>query len=139
MIQPYLYRDRQVSVLVDEPTATYEAVSVLTGSEPATEPIGPVVEVRALVEVLRQGGGLAPRALVGGHFTSGSVDRLTIEVGMSGPLTVGESTTCTSQLWKPLVPGLPPEFAETVLAGLLRGVELPPGVLRIDSAGFDEV
>lgn len=93
-----------------------------------------------MVEVIRYVGGMAPRALIGGEFISNDDSAaLDIEVGVSDYLGAGQPVTCASRLWRPLVPGLPPEFAEPALSGMLRIAVLPPGDLRIDRAGNDEV
>jgi hypothetical protein len=131
---------RRVSVLPDEPTATYQASSSLT-ERIAARAEGPAAQpTRAVVETLRHSGGLAPRALLGAEFRPTSEPLvLALEIGVSGPrFSPGE--TCVSQLWKPLVPGLSAEFAEAAMIGLLRVQELlPAGVLKIDRAGHDEV
>jgi hypothetical protein len=94
-----------------------------------------------MVEVVRSAGGLVPRALVGGSFSpQGSA--LAIEVGSIGDLTEGSPRRCKSSFNHPLVTGLPEEFAQAALDGLARLVDsliLPPGVLRIHAAGYDEV
>lgn len=131
---------RKVSVLLDEPTAVYPAISSLTERLPVRSEGAAAQPTRAVVETLRHSGGLAPRALLGAEFrpTSGPLV-LNLEIGVSGPqFSPGE--TCVSQLWKPLVPGLSPEFAEAAMIGLLRVQDLlPAGVLMIDRAGHDEV
>lgn len=63
--------------------------------------------------------------------------RLVIEVGTSGPGASG-SPTCASQLAKPLVPGLPDEFAASVVNGLVRSA-LPGGRVVVDRAAHDVV
>jgi hypothetical protein len=94
-----------------------------------------------MVEVVRSAGGLVPRALIGGSFSpQGSA--ITIEVGSIGDLTVGSPRRCKSSFSHPLVTGLPEEFAQAALDGLVRlmaSLALPPGVLRIHAAGYAEV
>jgi hypothetical protein len=56
-------------------------------------------------------------------------------------MTLGAAKTCPSRLSRPLVPGLPPEFAQATLDGLVR---VPVawdsgGFLVVDRAGYDEV
>lgn len=128
---------RQASVIVDEPTAVFEPVAssersvVAAPSDPAAR------TARATVEILRQGGGLMPRALVGGAFTPGTDSRLVVGVMTSGPAVSG-SPSCKSQLASPLVPGLPDEFASSVVDGLVRRA-LPSGRVVVDRAAFDAV
>lgn len=78
-----------------------------------------------------------PRALLGGVYAPGGENELVIEVGTSGPSFAG-APTCASQLWRPLVPGLPEEFALPSVNGLLR-IALPPGRVVLDRAAFDPV
>jgi hypothetical protein len=90
-----------------------------------------------VVEILRQSGGLAPRALLGGSFTPGT-GSVVINVGVSEP--AGEvAATCQSQLWKPLIPGVPSEFAEAAMAGIVRRQQLPGGLLVVDRGAHDRV
>jgi hypothetical protein len=99
-----------------------------------------LAESSACVEVLQFGGGLTPRALLGGSFVSGGQDLL-LEVGSTGVITLGAPRGCLSQLGGPLVAGLPAEFVDAVLRGLLEmagKVERPAGTLRIQAAGYDE-
>jgi hypothetical protein len=129
---------RKASVLSDEPTARYTATSTLVESMAAQVQGLDAQATRAVVETLRHSGGLAPRALLGAEFTPES-GPLILTIGVS-ETSSGPTTSCASQLWKPLVAGLPAEFAEAVVAGLLRrhGL-LPSGHLRIDRAGYDVV
>lgn len=89
------------------------------------------------MEILRHAGGLMPRALVGGVFTPGTDSRLIVEVMTSGPILSGVSS-CKSQLGKPMIPGLPNEFASSVAGRLLHRV-LPGGRVVVDRAAFDPV
>lgn len=134
---------RKVSVVTEEETARYAGTRRLQGSRPAkAEPVG-IDAVRAVVEVRRQLGGMSPRALLGGTFEPTTSGDVSVQVVMSDTaLGLGEPATCASELGKPLVPGLPEEFASAVLTGLTGGepdLVLPPGVLTIDRAGYDEV
>lgn len=128
---------RRAAVGGDEPTASFGASRVLreaTAVEPGEAPGNPA---RCVVEILRRGGGLMPRALLGGVYTPGGENELVIEVGSSGSSLAG-APTCVSQLWRPLVPGLPDEFALPSVDGLLRSA-LPPGLVVLDRAAFDPV
>jgi hypothetical protein len=123
---------------VDEPLAQYPRHDCLTASLPAPRAVGSL-DVRALIEVQRRHGGLAPRALLGGCFIAASGESLVVEV----PFTADHDSAaspCPSRLWKrPFRAGLPAEFAQAVLESLTGAVSLPAGILRIDRAGFDEV
>ncbi|MBH0777305.1 hypothetical protein [Nocardia bovistercoris] len=96
-----------------------------------------------LVEVLRRHGGIAPRALLGAKFVVGEDDSTTVievEVSPFDLLDSEEQRTSTSRLWtRPFTPGLPSDMADAVLHGLTTDprITLPPGVLRVDRAGFD--
>ena len=128
---------RRAAVLGDEPTATFDRSQTLRASVPGVPSEMPLQAVRCVVEILRHGGGLMPRALLGGYYTPGRADELVIEVGVSGSVAAG-TPTCASALARPLVPGLPIEFARSVEAGLLRSA-LPPGIVVVDRAAFDPV
>jgi hypothetical protein len=83
------------------------------------------------------------RALAGGELRPGG-DATTFEVLTSAAaFDSGIDATSLSELGKPLVPGLPADFAPSLLAGLERagrerGTDpLPSGTLRVDRAGYD--
>lgn len=46
--------------------------------------------------------------------------------------------SCKSRLWTPLIPGLPDEFAQSVVDGFIRR-PLPAGRIVVDRAAFDPV
>ncbi|MGH3855235.1 MAG: hypothetical protein ACRDR6_17425 [Pseudonocardiaceae bacterium] len=83
------------------------------------------------------------RALLGGEFCSATNQKTSFEVLVADePLGLGNPTTCASRLGRPLVPGLPDDFAQAVLVGLSAEPELPTlpaGTLHVDRAGHDEV
>ena len=93
--------------------------------------------VRAFVELVRRFGGLTARALVGGEFTGGG-DQALIEVSVMQE--TGAARPVRSHLGRHLyAAGLPAEFADAVLQGLLlAGSELPAGVLVIDRGAVDD-
>jgi hypothetical protein len=96
-------------------------------------------EVRALVEVQRRFGGLAPRALLGGKFVPSRMGRSPIQVGFGSSQEIEH---WPSHLWKkPFVLGLPESFAAAVLHSVatLDGLSFSCGTLIIDQAGFDPV
>ncbi|WP_405165593.1 hypothetical protein OG203_11130 [Nocardia sp. NBC_01499] len=134
---------RKVAVHADEPSAAYVSGSLLrlaSPAEPASEDLTPT---RVVVEVQRAFGGMMSRALLGGEFCPSAGRETTFEVLVAiEPLGLGNPATCASSLSKPLVPGLPDEFAQAVIVGLSDSSEqptLPAGALRIDRAGHDEV
>jgi hypothetical protein len=129
--------DRMASVITDEPTAVFEHASTSQKmiAVPASTSQGR--SVRETVEILRQSGGLMPRALLGGSFVPTNESRLVIEVATSGP-SVSGNATCQSQLASPLIPGLPEEFVLSVFNGLTSH-PLTGGRLTVDRGAFDAV
>ncbi|GAB2660588.1 hypothetical protein GCM10027088_43690 [Nocardia goodfellowii] len=126
----------------DAADAAYPVAQTLTATQSATTGYEAVGNVRILVEVLRRHGGIAPRALLGAEFIAGNGPSTLIEVGVAsfGMLESDDQPTCRSRLWnRPFVSGLPTELASAVLRGLTARphIVLPPGVLRVDRAGFD--
>ncbi len=98
--------------------------------------------VRAVVEIHRALGGMIMRALLGGEFTPDPEATTTaFVVPHGGELTFGASADCASELGRPLVAGLPQDFADAVLLGLSgdASAALPAGPLCIDRAAVDEV
>ncbi|MBD8060142.1 hypothetical protein IC607_14320 [Cellulomonas sp. JH27-2] len=130
-------RTRRAAVLGDELTATFDVIRTLRASVPGVPSEMPLQAVRCVVEMLRHGGGLMPRALLGGFYTPARAGEILIEVGASVS-TAAEIPTCASALGRPLVPGLPIEFARSVETGLLRSA-LPPGIVVVDRGAFDPV
>lgn len=131
-----------VAVDDDGPGALYEPAEVRRARLPAQGHVDSVEPVRALVEVQRRFGGLAPRALIGGQFTPAPGTEVLFEVNVGAPFDELPTTTCESRLWKqPFSVGLPAEFADAVLHALAdaQGLELPSGTLTVDRAGFDEI
>jgi len=128
---------RHVSVVTDEPTAAYDGV-VSTHETVVVQSAGTLLKgVRATVEILREGGGLMPRALIGGSFTPNNGLNLVVEVANSGTIAV-ESHMCASQLGGPLAAGLPDEFIPAVVEGINTCMPFGGRVI-IDRAGFDAV
>ncbi|MFI7667886.1 hypothetical protein [Nocardia sp. NPDC049526] len=128
----------------DDKATMYSASRVLTSTSPATVHPGVARDVRVLIEVQRRLGGIAPRALLGAGFVVGNGSTTLIEVRVAAfeMLDGDDQPKCRSRLWKrPFTAGLPTDLADSVLRGLTAepGVALPPGVLRIDRAGFDVV
>lgn len=129
--------NRAAAVGVDEPGAAFAAASVVNRSLAAPVATADVAEAQATVEVMRRGGGMRPRALLGGQYTPAPTQGLRVEVGLVGEPSFDEAT-CPSQLWKPLVPGLPEEFIDAVVQGLAEG-GLASGVLLVNRGAYDPV
>lgn len=95
---------------------------------------------RAVVELRRDLGGLIMRALIGGEFRPGAgPTRYEVPVGRAA-FDNGDEATCPSRLGRPLIPGLPADFADSALAGLTADADadrLPGGRLRVDRAAYD--
>ena len=131
---------RRVAILADVPSADYVGVEVVKGERPAVGRPGSAV--RAVVEIHRALGGMIMRSLLGGEFTPDPQATTTaFVVPHGGELTFGASADCASELGRPLVAGLPQDFADAVPQGLSgdAGAALPAGQLRIDRAAVDEV
>jgi hypothetical protein len=82
-----------------------------------------------------------PRALMGGEIRLTGSEARVMKVGQSAEMTLGAARTCPSRFRGPLVPGLPPEFAQATLDGLVRAsVEWHSGgFLLVDRGAYDEV
>lgn len=130
-----------VAIDDDDEHARHDVSDRLSVSQSAGHtPIGVRSPVRALVEVQRRFGGLAPRALVGGQFVldTGFATVFEVYVGI-GPAD-RSSPECRSRLWKrPFTVGLPVDFAPATLRGFRDHDTLPAGILTLDRAGFDVV
>lgn len=132
-----------VAIDEDDENAAYSAARILTSSAPATDSPGTVGDIRVMVEVLRRHGGIAPRALLGAQFVvsdDATTTLIEVEVASFDLIDSDEQQTIASRLWtRPFTSGLPSDMADAVLDGLTADarVQLPPGVLRVDRAGFD--
>jgi hypothetical protein len=129
----------RLSLDVDNEWARYDSGRVLAASEPPAVRISSAA-ARLTLELRRNLGGMVMRALAGGQFTPGS-DLTEFEVAVAAAaFDSGVDATCPSRLGKPLVPGLPQDFAPSVLAGVAAGSvhdPLPAGTLRVDRAAYD--
>lgn len=126
----------------DDDRARYAMTERLHAAQPAGQALPDAQPVRVCVEVLRRLSGINPRALVGGEFVPHAGSETVFEVCVGGVLDGPHESTCPSALWsRPFAVGLPPEFVTGVVEGITdtRGSDLPPGVLTIDRAGFDEM
>lgn len=130
----------RVALSGPEPSAQFEPEKWLRLTVPAA---GDPADVSAslTVEVVQNGGGMMPRALLSGRFRSQG-SGLLIEVGSTGGITMGRQPLCRSSFNHPLVTGLPEEFAQATLDGCVRiadSLALPSGNMVIDAAGYDEI
>jgi hypothetical protein len=82
---------RRAAILRDESTADFDAVRVLGANGHAAPASGRRLAARCVVEILRQVGGMSPRALLGGTWAPGGDDALIVEVGVSGSSLGGAS------------------------------------------------
>lgn len=123
----------------DQPGAAYEIFDWLSRDLPRQCSRSAFATRRAVVELRRTAGGLIHRALIGGEIRASTGIRL--HIGVSATLTRGAARSCPSSLYEPLVPGLPDEFARSVLDTLWEGLARVETCLemRIDRAGYDEV
>lgn len=129
---------RRASVIGDELTASFALGRTVLESVQTKSSRDALRPARAVVEIVRHGGGLMPRALLGGAFTpSEDGADLLIEVQTSGEDCTGKPS-CKSRLWTLLIPGLPDEFAQSVVDGFIRR-PLPAGRIVVDRAAFDPV
>jgi hypothetical protein len=135
---------------VDDENARFEAADRLHLARPAGATGVPGTTVRALVEAQRRFGGMAPRAIVGGEFvvSTGTETLFEVVVGADYGALVAHGSlagpSVASRIYPdwPYLPGLPSEYASSVLNGIASGpcaAGLPPGALRVDRAAFDEV
>ena len=134
---------RQVCVIVDEDVRCPSGDQSLTQRRPAgLMPLGGGSR-RAAVELRRVISGIGLRALLGGTFSPGRGADVRIEVmakNESLGFGFGRLATVDSWLGKPMVAGLPADFGPPTMSGLCESAGLlPPGVLRIDRAAYDEV
>jgi hypothetical protein len=129
----------RLSLDVDNEWACYDSGRVLAATEPPGVRVS-FATARLTLELRRNLGGMIMRALVGGLFTPGSeLTRFEVTVAVAA-FDSGVDATCPSRLGKPLVPGLPQDFAPSVLAGITAGSAqdpLPAGTLRVDRAAYD--
>jgi hypothetical protein len=136
MITVDVPRQGLAAIGADDPLAALEPSEVRRASAGVADGEFPG-QVRAFVELVRRFGGLTARALVGGAFTAGG-DQALIEVSVTQE--TGAARPVRSHLGRHLyTAGLPAEFADAVLQGLLlAGNELPAGILIIDRGAVDD-
>lgn len=126
---------RSISVAVDDPSAAFTSAGAVEIAIDSS--VEPLEQRRALVELRRFHGGMAPHVIVGGIFQPGGTSlRIRVEYTSSTP----RRRTCRSQLGRQkLYPGLPEELVEPILSGFSRFATLPPGVLTVDRGGWHPV
>ncbi|WP_131765159.1 hypothetical protein [Candidatus Protofrankia californiensis] len=131
---------RRAAIRTDEASAAYDSAYATRCERPASAETGRAI--RAVVELSRAFGGMTMRALLGAQFMPDPQSLVTaFEVPFGEPLGFGLVADCGSELGRPLVAGLPRDFADATLAGLAGDAQadpLPAGLLRVDRAGFDE-
>lgn len=121
----------KVWVGADVPEAAYPSDQFFPINGPA---------VRVTIELRRNLGGLILRALLGGEFVPGDGTTQYDVLVARAPFDNGDEPTCPSQLGRPLVPGLPADFAAAARSGLTADADvdqLPGGRLRVDRAAYD--
>lgn len=126
---------RGISVANDEPSANFTAAIThevrLAPTRAGSE------QIRAVVELRRFHGGLAPHVLLGAGYEPGG-EVLVLRISEGTPSRMKRS--CKVQLGgRKLVPGLPSELVEPAISGLARTLDIAPGVVTLDRAGFDPV
>lgn len=143
---------RSLAICEDDERARYVSVDRIAEARPSRAMEGESPHsVRLLIDLQRNFGGLAPRALLGGQFSAQPGNDTTYEVLVGGDfnaLSAIRDQQVDIRLLEgahrgwPLIPGLPHEFAPATLRGLTDDewcdVELPSGILVVDRAGFDE-
>jgi hypothetical protein len=132
----------QIAVGDDDGAASYVVDDWLEWSDPdpGSPPESRTDTVRAMVEVRRGAGGVIPRALIGGEMRRTGRSARQVRVGQSSKMTLGAARTCASLFRGMLVPGLPPEFAQAALDGVVRvPAQWDSGDLVVDRAAYDEV
>lgn len=133
----------QIAVSDDDGAASYVVDDWLEWSDPDTgsPPESRTDTVRVIVEVRRGAGGMIPRALIGGEMRRTGHSARQVLVGQSSKMTLGAARTCASLFRGMLVAGLPPEFAQAALDGVVRvPAQRDSGYLIVvDRAAYDEV
>lgn len=127
----------RVSLEVDSPEAHFDSKARARAETPA-KVVSEQGPRRALVEVHRRVGGLPQRAVVGGMKSTTGSGYLVVEAGLSGESVAGEDRKYPGVFGRELSPGIPSEFAASVLRGLLtmRGCA---GLVEVDCGAFDVV
>ena len=127
------------AVLVDSVLGMFEPTGWVEDRDLATA--GEGEQGRATVEVRRTTGGIRPRALIAGEFRPDSSGSFNVRVANSGDLPEHADHDCPGLLGSDLATGLPEEFAQAVVDGLIRFAPVlnRSGVLEVVGGAFDEV
>lgn len=142
---------RSITLVEPDEYAQYAAVDRLRAAAPAGGNSAEAQPVRLAVDLERNYGGLASRAMLGGRFiprpgvetlyevfVGRSFDELSLAHANRFEARPINNERCVSSL----IPVLPQEFGRAVLQEMLSDqwcpVTVPPGIFVIDRAGFDE-
>lgn len=133
---------RCAAISTDQPSARYEPDEQLKFSHESSWRCSYKRPVQAIVEVQRGFGGIAPRALLGGHFVTNQTSNidLTLNIINVHSWDEKEAGSCLSSLSKkPFISGLPREYASWVVEGIIEQEvsALPSGEFIISRAGYD--
>ena len=95
----------------------------------------------AVAEIRRNASGVNPWALVSGRFVPSRSQWFSVGVGQTGPFPERCDPISAGPLGRELCVGLPDEFSQSVMDGLLRfdAGHRPSGRLDVVGAGFDVV
>lgn len=139
------------AVPVEVSAGPWRAAVLLGVTRCRFEPVGWVSEIEAagealsagrsaVVELRRSGGGLMPWALLAGEYQPEWSGSLRVRVGHTGQLTSAPTHDCSGMLGRSLAVGLPEEFAQATLNGLVRfDPELNrSGELVVGGGAYDE-
>lgn len=107
----------RAGVLVDESRCRFEPVGWLSDADPAGQPLA--ASRSATLELRRAAGGVMPWALLGATYEPNDSGALTIRVAHSGEVASAPLHEGAGLLGRPLACGLPKEFAEATLDGLI--------------------
>jgi len=140
-----IYSGRVWRLLVEQPARRVPHVlgdvSALHAERLAGQPGRPVSDM--VLELRRNAGPVSPSGMIGGSYIPGKAEAAILSVGKTGDITTGAGLGYVSGIGKRgMVLGLPDEFAESVMDGLIRvdpksGV--PAGRVVIDRAAYDEM
>jgi hypothetical protein len=128
----------RAAVLLGGSQCRFEPVDWLRDREPASQP--QEASRSAVVELRRTGGGVMPWALLVAAYEPDTSGALEVHVAHSGGLVTAPAHDCIGLLGRPLATGLPKEFAEATLDGLIRFNRAlnRSGHLVVDGGAYDE-
>jgi hypothetical protein len=108
-----------VAVRDDTENAVFESLDVLTVTTPAPTAISGSMR-RATVELYRRVGALPQRGLLGGVLLPNESEISEVIVCTAGPIATDPVASCQGSFGRSLAPGLPFEFGQAVVDGLLQ-------------------